>query len=112
MSTPALTGDPTGNSDDATDLLTWITLSRVADGSLTQTAASPSRAIATSMEAHPCHPILVVPITTLLTEGLLAVSDADPAGGQQLAITESGRTRHEQLRRRGAGGISRDDGRG
>ncbi len=85
MSTPALTGDPASNSDDATDLLTWITLSRVADGSVTQQGDHYLDAGA------PLPPYLVTPITTLLTDGLLAVADADPTGGRPVILTVAGR---------------------
>lgn len=84
------------NSDDATDLLTWISLSRVADGSVSQQGDHYLDGDA------PLPPYLVVPVSTLLTEGLLAVGDADPAGGRRVSLTEAGQSRHEQLRRRGA----------
>ena len=99
MSTPALTGDPISDPDDATDLLTWITLSRVADGSVSQQGENYLDG------GVPLPPYLVVPITTLFTGGLLALADADPAGRRHVSLTEAGRTRHEQLRRRGAGGV-------
>lgn len=100
MSTPALTGHPAvSHSDDVVVLLTWITLSRVAEGSVTQQGENYLDGGA------PLPPYLVVAVTTLLTEGLLTVAETDPAGGQQLVLTEAGQRRHEQLRRRGSGGV-------
>ncbi len=87
------------NPDDAADLLTWITLSRVAEGSVTQQGDH------YLYVGAPLAPCLAAPVTTLLTEGLLTVADADPAGSRPVSLTEAGRTRHEQLGRRGAGGV-------
>ncbi|MGH3695055.1 MAG: hypothetical protein ACRDRX_13890 [Pseudonocardiaceae bacterium] len=86
-------------SDDAVVLLAWITLSRVAEGTVAKQGESYLDGGA------PLPPYLVVSVSTLLTEGLLAVADADPAGWCPVILTESGRTRREQLRRRGAGGV-------
>ncbi len=100
MSMPAVTGDPAVSySDDAVVLLAWITLSRVAEGSVTQQGENYLDGDA----ALP--PYLVVPVTTLLTEGLLAVAEAGPSVGRPVVLTEAGRIGREQLRRRGAGGV-------
>jgi hypothetical protein len=100
MSTPAVTGDPpVSHSDDAVVLLAWITLSRVAEGSVIKQGENYLDGGA------PLPPYLATPITTLLTEGLLAVADADPAGWCQVILTEAGQIHHEQLRRRGARGV-------
>lgn len=87
------------NSDDATDSLRWITLSRLAEGNLTRQGEHDLDG------GTPLPPYLIAPVLTLLTEGLLAVADPDPAGWQQVAVTEAGQNRHEQLGRYGAGGV-------
>lgn len=100
MSTPAVTGDPpVSHSDDAVVLLAWITLSRVADGAVTKQGENYLDGGA------PLPPYLAVPVATLLTEGLLGVADADPAGWHPVVLTEAGQIRHEHLRRRGARGV-------
>ncbi len=98
MPTPAITGDPAvSHSDNAVLLLTWITLSRVADGSVIKQGE-------TYLDGGaPLPPYLVASVPTLLTEGLLAVADPDPAGCHQLTLTAAGHNRYEELRRRGAG---------
>lgn len=100
MSTPAVTGDlAVSYSDDAVILLAWITLSRVAEGSVTQQGEN-------YFDGDAVLPLyLVVAVTTLRTEGLLAVADPDRAGWHQLVLTEAGQSRHEQLGRCGAGGV-------
>lgn len=79
------------NSDDAADLLAWITLSRVDQGKVTKQGDSYLDGGA------PLPPALVVPITTLLTGGSLAVADSDLAGWRQVTVTEAGQARYEQL---------------
>lgn len=90
MPTPAITGDPAvSHSDDAVLLLMWITLSRVADGSVIKQGETYLD------KGAPLPPYLAASVPTLLTEGLLAVADPDPAGCQQLTLTAAGYNRYE-----------------
>jgi hypothetical protein len=84
--------------DDAVVLLMWITLSRVAEGGVIQRGGNYRDGDA------PLPPYLAASVPTLLTEGLLAVADPDPAGWHQLILTEAGQSRHEQLGRCGQRG--------
>ena len=84
--------------DDAVVLLMWITLSRVADGHVIQRDG-------VYLDGNaPLPPYLAVAVPTLLTDGSLAVADPNPAGWQQLILTEAGQSRYEELRRRAARG--------
>lgn len=87
--------------DDAAVLLSWITLSRVADGCVTQQGDRYLDAGA------PLPPYLAAPIAALLTEGCLALADPDPTGCRRVNITEAGRVRHDQLCRRAVRGVDR-----
>lgn len=90
---------PVSDREDGAVLLTWITLNRAAEGSVTQ---QDDRFLDWGA---PLPPDLAVPLTTLITEGLLALADPEPTGCRRVTVTEAGRVRHDQLLRRTARGV-------